>query len=242
MGENQNRILPTWPELRGHVWAQVLFKCLQWGWVVTLALIAWVGEWIRGASRKEIGWVLITIIVVGYAAAWFFGLKILRKYKNKKTETVQISAERCETKLRIGKEYVCEIHVSNLPKESGNITAFLTSWIPAPSEQIQHKISHTERIPKSTDFPILLPTIEDDPKQPEIRRFKCFHMSQEGKEPTIEIASQQIKFLSFQTSNPIFKITIEIRRAGEVLGTEIFQIEFVRGSGNIYPYFRIEKD
>jgi len=71
-------------------------------------------------------------------------------------EAPEIFAERCETKPGIGKEYFCEIRVANLPNESMEIAAFLTSWIPAPSEQIQHKMSHTERVPQSADFPISL--------------------------------------------------------------------------------------
>jgi len=174
--------------------------------------------------------------------AWMAGLWVwIKKRKTTVIQPLQISAKQCETKPGIGKEYFCEIHVANLPNESEGIRAFLTNWIPAPSEQIQYNLSHTERIPQSTDFPILLPEIEADPKQPDIHRFKCFHMPQHGVGPTIEIVSQETKFLPFQTNNPIFKTTIEIKHGAMVLGIQTFQVEFVRGSGNVISYFRIQK-
>jgi hypothetical protein len=209
-------------------------------------MIAGIYSWLKGASRKEIGWTAIAGILLVYLIAYIIWRVRSQRKKHEAKEQVsvaaiQITAERCETTPGIGKEYFCEIRVANLPKETSQIAAFLTSWTPLPSEQIHHKMPHTKRIPTSADFPILLPELEKDMNCPGVRRFKCFHMPREGSEPTIEIVSQKTKFLSFQTSRPDFKITIEIKGDGVLLCSQTFQLEFVRGSGPLISYFKIEK-
>ncbi len=156
------------------------------------------------------------------------------------THPVIIEAKRSEDRPGIGKKYFCEIQIKHIPAESlGRIEVYLMRWTPSPTEQINHHgVSSDKRIPTSKDFPIPLKPIAAATNNPNVLCFECFRMPREGSEPAIEIVSRSAEYLSFRTNEPTFEMCIQAKSGSVVLATQKFQIEIVRGSGDMIGYFK----
>ena len=210
-----------------------LWAFISWGCAVIASLVTLVWGHLKKAPFAEtMCWasgLFVLVAIAGNASVW-----IWQKRKKSLVENLsvvpRITAEAKQAQRgQPGNEFYCEVSVEKVERA---VAAYLTKWIPAPSQQIQHKMSHAEQIPRSTDLPIAL-------KHQAGNAFLCFRMPREGSEPTIEILSEGRKFLSFQTQEPIFDIEIEAREGPTVLMRQAFQIEIVRGAGATIGHFKI---
>ena len=169
MGEKKIKILPTWDDLRGKVWWQIFS-------VGGPAIIGLIWQWMHGASRTEIGWTAIGVIVLMYLILFLVWSIRSRRTPVNQTPVFQdgspaanptpipqpakpekllgFKAVRTENPSAVSLMYGCDIVVENLDAHEAAkaVNVQIASFEPPPKEFYGQDIAS----PIPADFPIRL--------------------------------------------------------------------------------------